>query len=305
MKYPLNELSASEFEELVIFICQKILGQGTIPFSKGPDGGRDGSFVGKANCFPSKSSPWTGKIVIQAKHTSRINASCSDAKFQQIITDEIPKIVALKKRGNLDYYLLFTNRSLTGGQSEKLETRIKSETGAKNIIVGLEKIYSWLKTYPVIAKEANLKRLLLPLQFDENDLKSLVLEFKKWLPPDAVISNYVAHFKYTNMAIKNPLNALSQSYFEEVIKKNFCDFKNIKEFLENPINKDHKETYVDITDDINAKITLNRNEYDCFEEVFEYLYDYVILHHPDFKPKRLIRTFLHYMYCFCDIGKKA
>ena len=47
--YPLNELSTQEFENLVIAICEKILGIGTINFSEGPDGGQDGK-SGKPAC---------------------------------------------------------------------------------------------------------------------------------------------------------------------------------------------------------------------------------------------------------------
>jgi hypothetical protein len=67
MNYPLENLTDTEFEELVALICERILGMGTIVFSEGKDGGKDAKFKGKANKFPSESEPWNGKIVIQAK----------------------------------------------------------------------------------------------------------------------------------------------------------------------------------------------------------------------------------------------
>lgn len=48
MDYHLYDLHASEFENLVNSICQKILGTGVISFSDGKDGGRDGKFTGTA-----------------------------------------------------------------------------------------------------------------------------------------------------------------------------------------------------------------------------------------------------------------
>ena len=54
-------------------------------FSVGTDGGKDARFTGKANKYPSESKQWEGKIIIQAKHTQRPNASCSDSDFQTII----------------------------------------------------------------------------------------------------------------------------------------------------------------------------------------------------------------------------
>ena len=59
--YPLHYLNAEDFENLANVICNKILGEATIPFAKGTDGGRDGRFHGKANCFPSETAPWEGQ----------------------------------------------------------------------------------------------------------------------------------------------------------------------------------------------------------------------------------------------------
>ena len=89
MRYPLYDLNCDDFERLVVLICNHILGSATIPFAKGKDGGKDGKFIGKANKIPSESSPWNGKIIIQAKHTEKINASCSESSFNRIIENEI------------------------------------------------------------------------------------------------------------------------------------------------------------------------------------------------------------------------
>jgi len=111
MKFPLENLTDTEFEKLVALICHKVLGTGTVVFSVGKDGGKDARFNGKANNFPSESKSWEGKIIIQAKHTQRANASCSDSDFQSILkTSVIPAINKLKENDELDYYLLFTNR---------------------------------------------------------------------------------------------------------------------------------------------------------------------------------------------------
>ena len=41
LKYPLHNMNDDDFEKLSALICEKILGTGTIVFSKGKDGGRD------------------------------------------------------------------------------------------------------------------------------------------------------------------------------------------------------------------------------------------------------------------------
>ena len=126
MKYPLENLTDTEFQDLVALICEQILGMGTIVFSVGKDGGKDAKFSGKANNFPSKAEPWNGKIIIQAKHTQRNGASCSDSDFKSILKKEvIPKISKLVKNNEIDFYLLFTNRKLSGIQDKRIEGNIK------------------------------------------------------------------------------------------------------------------------------------------------------------------------------------
>jgi hypothetical protein len=63
--FPLYDLNDQEFEKLVVLICERILGSGTINFSTGADAGRDAKFTGKAQNFPSKTSPWEGKFIIK------------------------------------------------------------------------------------------------------------------------------------------------------------------------------------------------------------------------------------------------
>ncbi len=306
-KFPLHYLDDKEFENLATLICRKILGEAVIPFAQGTDGGRDGRFHGKANCFPSESEPWNGKIVIEAKHTSKESASCSDKDFQILLKKDIlPKIERLKSNGKIDFYLLFSNRKLTGKQDEKIENLIDDNTDIPNVIIANEKIQQWLQSYPDIVKEAKLQDLLKPLQFDESDLKFLIEEFHKSLPKGVKIKSSDS-FNYLSLDKKNELNQLSKQYFDDVIKRHFSHFEAIKSFLSDPINKHLKEIYQDTVDELNAKISVKRDEYSVFEGLLEELYDYVIANNTEFLHsgrKRLVRVFLNYMYCNCDIGKK-
>ncbi|KQM56123.1 ABC-three component system protein [Chryseobacterium sp. Leaf201] len=305
-KYPLHYLNDTEFENLATLICKKILGEAVIPFAKGTDGGRDGRFHGKANCFPSTTEPWDGKIVIQAKHTTKENTSCSDSDFQKILkNDVVSAIERLKGVKKVEYYMLFTNRKLTGKQDEKIENLIDENTGITNIVIADEKIQQWLQAYPDIVKEAKLQSLLTPLQFDEQDLKNLIIEFHKTIPDTSIAGKSEEDFTYVAIERKNEINALSQDYFDEIIKKNYTYFDFIRDFLKDPINKSLKEIYDDTIDDLNAKIVIKRSAYNAFEHLLEELYDYVITNNSELAgKKRLIRLFLHYMYCTCDIGKK-
>ena len=303
MKYPLENLvSDKEFEDLVALICERILGMGTIIFSVGKDGGKDAKFNGKANSFPSETAPWNGKIIIQAKHTQRPNASCSDSDFQRILKNEvIPAITKLKENKEIDYYLLFTNRKLSGIQDKKIEDLFDKNINIENRVIGSERIDLWLNEYPEIAKILNLNRLLLPLDFNENDLKDIVIAFSQLdiskgdlpeIPEDRDIEK------------KNEINKLSEEYFNDVIKRNLTYFEQINDFLQNPDNKKLLDKYNNTIDDLNEEITIHRDEYEKFEMILNYLYKIVLNKFPELNSKRaLIRVFLHYMYYNCDIGK--
>lgn len=303
--YPLHYLNADDFENLVNIICTKILGEATIPFAKGTDGGRDGRFHGKTNYFPSKTEPWEGQTVIQAKHTNKENASCSDSDFNTILkNDVLPAINRLIKEKKIENYLLFTNRKLTGKKDEKIENLINENTGVNNLVIGNEKIQQWLQTFPEVTRQTKLNDLLRPLQFDERDLKELIV----YMSANNTIQKSLSEssdFTYVNMVIKNQLNNLNEDYFNDVIKRHYSYFDSIRTFLKDPINLDCQEKYEDLVDELNAKIVLFRDRYSTFENLFEELYDHVILNNPDLSgKKRLVRTFISYMYCNCDIGKK-
>ena len=103
---------------------------------------------------------------------------------------------------------------------------------------------------------------------------------------------------------KNELNELSKEYFDNVIKRNLIYFEQIRAFLMDSINGEYLIKYENTIDDINAKIIIHRKDFEKFEMVLEFLYDYIIISSDEeLKGKRrLVRLFLHYMYYNCDIG---
>jgi hypothetical protein len=303
--YPLHYISEQEFEDLSILICKKILGAATTPFAKGRDGGKDGRFIGKANCFPSEAQPWNGKIIIQAKHTSKENASCSDSDFQTILQDEIPKIQKLKDSKELDYYLLFTNRKLTGGQDSKIIDLFRKQSIIYEIIAN-ENVQKFLQEYSDIAKNQIIRNLLNPLQFDESDLKKIIITISNSLKGDIKIPATI-DFTKIDLKKKNELNNLSKDYFENVMKRDFEYFQQMERFFSLPINSTLNDAYQYTARELNAKITTYRNEYAEFEKIIDEYCDYVINNNiTNFgsKEKMLVRVVYHYMYWRCDIGKK-
>jgi hypothetical protein len=278
-KYPLHYLNEEEFENLSILICNKILGAAIIPFAKGKDRGKDGRFTGKANCFPSKIHSWDGTVIIQAKHTSRENASCSDSDFVMILQSEIPKIQALKKDNEIDYYLLFTNRKLTGVQDSKIREPFIGSGIIYEIIAG-EKIQQFLQEYPDIIRTAKLNDLLKPLEFDESDLKKIIIALHNAISENRDLNDIVDFIKI-DLEKKNELNNLSKSYFDDVIKKDFDNFRQIKTFPFSPINSSLKDLYEDTISELNAKITLRKDEFVEFENMLDKFYNFVISNDTD------------------------
>lgn len=308
--FRLYELSPGEFERTVGHICMHILGTGVVVFSEGPDGGRDGQFEGTANKYPSGQSPWSGKFIIQAKVTHNPIASCADSEFSgtgtsSVLSKEIPRIKRLKDNGEVDNYLLFTSRKLPGEEAAGLKQRIKDGTGVRNVaILGSETVSLHLVHAPEIAKICGLDALFGPLRLSPEDLKAVIVGFHD--NPNAIPdeSSRRYSFPYLETQEKNERNQLGQKYFEYIKASSESYFHDIKVFLGNPINSDLAEKYYDIADDFNSKLTIRRDHFGAFEEIFEVLYEEIISRLPDLRPRRLIRVFLHYMYCNCDIGDR-
>lgn len=311
MDYRLELLSDSTFENLVNRICQEVLGTGVISFATGKDGGRDGKFTGTAERFPSKSSPWTGKFIIQAKHTENPISSCSDSDFAKIINDEILKIKKLIAIGDIDCYLIFTNRKYTGITGEALLKRIKAETGLKNVeIIGKESLNDlYITPSKVIVKEFNLDLNHIPFDFSESEIKNIIIEFRKQLPvlrEDLKLEVEKVNFDLDRIKIeeKNKKNDLSKDYFEnEILSHSLQDFNKIDTFLSDPRNEDIKEKYFDIASELRNIIQIKRSNFVLFEEVFIFIYK-KICDGNDIRGKRHIYTLLHYMYSECLIGIK-
>ena len=311
MNYKLEYLSENDFEKLVNMLCHEILGCGVIEFSKGKDGGRDGKFTGVANKYPSEKEPWKGTFIIQAKHTENPIASCSDTDFQNIIKkNEIPKLIKLKENDELDNYLLFTNRKLSGVKGTSLVQTIKKDVGIDHVeIIGKEVINRYLSIYKHIAKQFDLDKYTLPFNFTDSDLKELVLEFTKEIKSDKEkLKNAVEcvknDFTYIDKEQKNEKNKLGKKYFDIIIENSLLHFSKIDNFLQNPINSELLDLYMDSAFELKNLITVQRDEFGAFEKIFFHIYNLVRDRNPKLRNKRFIYIFLHYMYFNCDIGKK-
>lgn len=307
-KFTYENLNSAEFENVIIDICKKLLGPACKTFSAGKDGGKDSFFEGVAHNYPNSSSPWSGKTVIQAKHTIVINASCSDNNFFQNQTSIIKmEVLSLKKQQKLypfDNYLIFTNRKLPGTIHPEINKYLKDELNIENAsIIGREEIDSYLSDYPDIADKYRLYLNEEPLRFYDEDIKNIIIGFHSVKDIDRATIG--SDFSYISKKEKNKKNKLSKDYFDLLRENSLPYFDSIDMFFRDPINEEYLNMYLNTVVELQEKIILERSRYDKFDEILYYLAKYVVDRNEDLRNiRRFVSIFIHYMYFNCDIGKK-
>jgi hypothetical protein len=305
--YRFYELDDREFEHLVTQVCMQVLGTGTVCFGPGRDGGRDGKFCGTAQEFPSAAQPHKGKFIIQCKHTKRPGASCKDTEFARIIKDELPNIRSLVKSGELEYYLLFTNRTLPAGKEAQIIKAISRIKGIKEAhLIAAERMSHYLVIKPTIWTSLGFDRYETPFRLNPTDLCDVIHAFSNAAKNGDNSFHSATNFTYVDKEQKNSVNGLTKGYYEFVQQDSLPHFAKIKAFLEDPRNEELRALYHDTADDLKAKIIKNRDRFATFDDVLLFLYDAIVEGNPNVRGrKRLVRIFLHYMYFDCDIGAHA
>lgn len=314
MKFAYEDLSDGQFENLIVFLCQRLLGISVQGFAKGPDGGRDAKFVGTAELHPSKAAPWVGTTIIQAKHTNGYNRSFSESDFfnptsaNSVLGKEMLRIKQLREGKQIDHYMLFANRRLAGNAESQIREYIASECGipvSSIYLCGLEQLEIWLKRFPEAAKEADLDLVDSPLIVSPDDLAEVVQALARQKeslvallddPPTARVS-------YEQ---KNALNNMTLDYAKAQRRMFLKETAQIRMFLAAPENLELLRMYESAVDEFQLKIIAKRKDYQTFDRVMEYLIDLLFSRDPILRQhahKRLTRAVLFYMYWNCDIGE--
>jgi hypothetical protein len=311
MKYAYEDLGDDQFEKLVVFLCQRLLGMGVQGFSKGPDGGRDAKFVGTADLHPSKAAPWVGTTIIQAKHTNGYNKNFSEPDFYSKKTDktilggELPRIKKMCNAQQLDHYMVFSNRRLAANAEAEIVAYISTPSGippASIYLCGVEQLENWLKNFPEVAKMANLDMVDSPLKVSPDDLSEVVQAFARHKdtirallddPPTPRVS----------YEIKNQINNMTKDYALALRRRYLKETSQVRAFLASPENIDLQHLYEAVVDEFQLKIIAKRKDYQTFDGVMEYLIDLLFNRDSVLRQhKRLTRAVLFYMYWNCDLG---
>jgi hypothetical protein len=316
MLYAYEDLSSDQFETLIVLLCQSLLGISVKGFAKGPDGGRDAKFVGTAERHPSAAAPWSGTIIIQAKHTNGYNRHFGEADFfsrtaaNTVLGAEIPRIKTLRAAKQLDHYMLFANRRLAGNAESDICAYLASECGIPEgsiYLCGLEQLELWLKTFSDVAKRAQLDPIDSPLIVSPDDLAVVVQALaRNKAEVDAVVdAPPTARITYDD---KNALNNMTPDYAKALRQRYLKETAQIRSFLAAPENMEILRFYEAVVEEFQLKIIAKRKDYQTFDAVMEYLLDLLFRRDPILRQtahKRLTRAVLFYMYWNCDIGEVA
>lgn len=314
MKYEYENLSDKQFETLIVFLCQRLLGISVQAFSEGPDGGRDAKFVGTAELHPSKADPWVGTTIIQAKHTNGYNRHFSESDFfsdtakDTVLDKEIPRIKKLRKSKQLDHYMLFSNRRLAGNAESQIRDYIAKNCGipvGSIYLCGLEQLELLLKSFSGVAKLAALDLVDSPLIVSPDELAEVVQAFARQRDAVSAAIDYPPT-RRLDYERKNALNNMSSDYAKEQRKRYMKDTAQIQKFLAAPENLELQAKYESAVEEFQLKIIAKRKDFQSFDEVMNHLLDLLFNRDAVLRQqghKRLTRAMLFYMYWNCDIGK--
>lgn len=312
MKYAYEDLSEDQFEQLVVFLSRQLLGMGVQGFAKGVDGGRDAKFVGVAQLLPSKAKPWSGTVIIQAKHTSGYNRSFSEGDFfnpktaNTVIGKEVLRIKKLCDGKQLDHYMLFANRRLTGNAESDIRAHLAKACGLPEqsiMLCGLELLESWLKEFPDVPGKVNLDPVDSPLIVSPDELSEVVQALARHMK-EAAKTLDTPPLPRTPYETKNTVNGMTAEYAKALRKRYLKETAQVKVFLAAPENEELLRMYESVVDEFQLKIISKRKDYQSFDQVMEYLLDLLFKRDPLLSAnKRLTRVMLFYMYWNCDIGE--
>lgn len=311
MSIEYHNLSPAQFEELVIEFCVELLGHGVQGFVTGKDGGRDAHFDGKANLLPSSQAPWEGKIVVQAKHTELLNKSFSESDFRgsdSTISKECKRICKLLKAKELDYYLLFANRRLTGVEEPKIRKTISDSTGLAQDCIRLydsSELDRLCKRHPDAVTRADLNPGRAPMDFDPLDLANVITKLAdyKSVLNELLEGDTLPPAQRISAKEKNASNGLKEAYFKKAIRPRMVDFPSIQQFLSHPDNQPFVKLYEDVADELEGKLTAYNADDVEYERLLETMITRLFSRDFDLRQhRRLTRAVVFYMYCHCDIG---
>ena len=176
-------------------------------------------------------------------------------------------------------------------------------------LLGNKDIQELLLDYPEIVKDTGLNILRSPILFTPDDIREVVSEFFRQKSSITQAFDSAHDFKdYPGIEEKNKINNLSARYYEYIRSNSLPIFAQIESFLKNPRNVEFSEQYHAVADELRGQLIVHRERFDHFDDALEHVFQLIHERSTELKKaslRRLVKIFVHYMYCDCDIGEKA
>lgn len=176
MKFNLENLHWREFETLVTYYLKDTIGAGLWVFGGTKDQGRDSTFNGVANSYPSKSSPWRGEWIFQVKHRTTRSKTVAETEKDLLrsLKSELNKVF-VKHKFTCNNYIYITNLKCSNRfrpESKKVFERFCSENQLAGIKFGVIE-YSDLEVF--IGNQPGIK-LEFPSLLTFTDLEQIFIK---------------------------------------------------------------------------------------------------------------------------------
>jgi Restriction endonuclease len=171
LEFELHQLGWFAFEQLCRTICREVWHQPVEAYSRGPDGGRDGSFYG-----PWRDGSAPSPAVLQCKHTSVAGSHLSLSDVES----ELKKVERHAAAGRCDVYVLMTNAQITGDSAAEIEEALRAVGVRKVTTLGYEAICELLT-------EQKPLRALVPRLYGLGDLTE-ILDDRSYAQAEAILA---------------------------------------------------------------------------------------------------------------------
>jgi hypothetical protein len=143
-------------------------------------------------------------------------------------------------------------------------------------------------------------------RFSPEDLNEVVRAFHATVTTGSPQFASAVDFGFVSKDKKNSVNGLTKPYYEYMKRESLPSFGRIRAFLQDERNADLRNLYHDAADELKQKIITFRADFHSFDGVLTHVFDLIVSGNNTLRgKKRLVRTFLHYMYFDCDIGDHA
>lgn len=206
----------------------------------------------------------------------------------------------------LDSYMLFANRKLSGGTQAEITSYLANETGLdleKIGVLGRDDLNMFLGRYKYMVDMVNLTPLTKAPIIRPSDLADLIEEFAKVFDRLAITNDFSPVIR-TTYAQKNIINNMRDDAAEYYKKQYMMYMHQIDTFLKDPMNQSLQSKYQEAVEEFQIKFIIpKKRDLKYFDEIFDALVD-LLVNRDSFLNRniRLTRIMVFYMYWNCDIG---